>query len=153
MNKIGLASITVLMIGLLAFVAVVGMGVLMVDEFYSAPGNDPMFVNDTFGSQYNQAYSGINGTSNTISSLGQPSSQSAFSTGLQGLGAVITTAVIGLSAIGAMFGLITQVKVIIGFFATGPFPMQLLIGFLSAAAGIYITMKIIQAARGTNIEP
>ena len=74
--------------------------------------------------------------------------------GLLSIGGIVTTAILGLQALGFIFTVLpTATKTIINMLQTGSYLSTFLISFLLSAAGIYITMKLLQAARGTVVEP
>lgn len=154
MNKKGASpQLTWFAISLLAFVAIIGMAVVGMNEFHSTPGNEIVYVNDTVG--YSSVYENITSKSGAIQTIGEPGLSSITDIAFTGIGTILTTAVMGIQAIVGFIAIIPIAKDIINMLSLGPLSdgMTLLIGFLVAAVGIYLTAKIIQGVRGTNQEP
>lgn len=148
MNNRASTPITWVIIGLLAFITIISLAIFGMNDFYTSPGNSAIFVNDTYSSQYDAAYTNITTHSDTIENYGKPTN--LFDIGLSSLSAVITTAIIGIQALGNMLGLIPVITDILNSLSVGPISFTLIIGFFIAAAGVFITMKILQAVRGTT---
>lgn len=145
--------LTWVLIALVAGIAVIGMAVTARTTFYSSPGNELIFVNTSYNSEYENAYANISSQSGDIESFGTQSETSLVQIGLLTVASIFTTAIIGLQALSSLFGIIPIINTIFQVISTGPFAFTLLITAITAMIAIYITMKIIQALRATVVEP
>jgi len=152
MNNRGLATTTVIMISALAFITTVTLASLMINQFYSTPGNTPVATNDTYSAMYNAVYANTTAQQSSIESIGKPAN--LFSAGFLAVGAVFTTAIIGIQAIATIATqLPVTIQTMISILSVNPYVSGIFFAFLGSAAVIYIGMKALQAARGTMVEP
>jgi len=151
MNKRG-ANLTMMIVGLLAFVAVIGLAIYANTEFIETtvilPQND--------SGEYDASLANISNQDelDALMSPFDPADESGLlKTAYNSAVAIGTTAVIGVGALFTLFALPAFLQTIFNQLATTLNMGQagvILLWFFTGAASIYIIMKVIQAVRGTN---
>ena len=148
MNNHGLVSNTIIIISMLAFVATVSLASLLITQFYSY--NEITPTNDTYSQLYTAAYQNISSQSDTIENIGQPSTANLFNAAFLAIGALFTTAIIGISSIATIATSLPIVfQTILQSIQIGPPIISAIVfGFIGAAAVTYIIMRALGSARG-----
>lgn len=154
MNRIGAGpNMTFTIIGLFAFIAVISLGILATNQFIEA--NTP--VNQSDNSIQAQALSNLTAQQSNLEDATTQVTGGGFIQGVFGLGNVIfTTMLIGVQAILSLVSLPIVINNLIntvfeGFGFGGP-ALLIVKTFLYSVIGIYVTMKVMQAIRGTPTE-
>jgi len=148
MNNKGLISNTIIIISMLAFVAIVSLSSLLITQFYTY--NEIIPTNDTYSDLYASAYQNISEQQTAIKNIGQPSTSSLFDAAFLAVGALFTTAIIGISSIATIASSLPIVfQTIIQSIQIGPPIISTIVfGFITAAGVIYIVMRALGSARG-----